>query len=117
MDHVDEHDQPELTAVERSLLRTGLNEWGGPANLTDAMAIAMGFADAADYFVQSDRLRDAIGAGTPLSRRDWTRALLATEIVFASDVVGSGYEWRTTTGLDDDGTLRVLRALQLKLVN
>lgn len=75
----------------------------------------MGFAGVQDLFAQSDRLIEAIEGRHPLSRWDWTRALLATEIVFASDVMGSGVEWPITTGLDDTQTLRTLRALQRKL--
>ncbi|MEU1542912.1 hypothetical protein [Actinacidiphila glaucinigra] len=38
------------------------------------------------------------------------------EIVFVSDLAGSGVEWPTTTGLSDEATIRVLRAIQRKLV-
>lgn len=55
-------------------------------------------------------------AGTPLSRTDWTRALLATEIVFMSNVIGSGWDWQTTTGFGDEETLRMLRSLQRHVV-
>ena len=34
----------ELTADERELLRHGLGQWGGPAELSDPMAVAMGVA-------------------------------------------------------------------------
>lgn len=106
---------PELTDAERYVLNRGLVEWGGPAHCTEAMAIAMGFQSVEDLFVQADRMIDALEQRRPLSRRDWTRALLATEIVFISDVLGSGPEWPTTTDLDDIETLHTLRGLQLKL--
>ena len=106
---------PELTDAERYVLNRGLVEWGGPAHCTEAMAIAMGFRSVGDLFVQAGRMIDALEQGCPLSRRDWTRALLATEIVFVSDVLGSGPEWPITTGLDDVETLRTLRGLQIKL--
>jgi hypothetical protein len=106
----------ELTAEERFLLSRGLAEWGGPAYCTDALAVAMGFDSVADLAVQSDRLLRSLDAREPLSRWDWTRVLLATEIVFVSDVVGSGVEWETTTGLADARSLEVLRDLQRKLV-
>ena len=64
---------------------------------------------ARELFEQSHRLRAALGARRPLSRWDWTRTLLAIEIVFASDVVGSGVEWAVTTGLDDMRTPQILR--------
>jgi len=40
--------------------------------------------------------------------------LLATEIVFVSDLAGSGVEWQTTTGRDDETTIRTLRVIQRK---
>ena len=106
----------ELTDDERWLLNRGLVEWGGPAACTDAMATAMGFGSVRDLFDESERLLEALRTRRPLSRWDWTRTLLATEIVFASDVVGSGVEWTITTGLDDVRTLQALRELQRKLV-
>jgi hypothetical protein len=106
----------ELTDEERFLLNRGLAEWGGPAYCTDALAVAMGFDSVADLAVQRDRLLRSLDTGAALSRWDWTRILFATEIVFASDVVGSGVEWPTTTGLSDAGSLEVLRGLQRKLV-
>ncbi|GAA1360215.1 hypothetical protein [Catellatospora chokoriensis] len=105
----------DLTEAERHLLVRGFGEWGGPAHATDALAVAMGFQAVADMYQQTDRLRAAIKAGHPLSRQDWRRSLLATEIVFASDIFGSGYEWSTTTGLSDEETMRTLRRLQHKL--
>jgi hypothetical protein len=77
----------------------------------------MGFDSVADLAVQQRRLLRQLNAGVPMSRWDWTRTLLATEIVFVSDVVGSGVEWPTTTGLDDTRSLEVLRGLPRKLVS
>lgn len=41
--------------------------------------------------------------------------MLAIEIVFVSDVVGSGLDWRFTSGLSDAKTIEILRSLQRKL--
>jgi hypothetical protein len=106
----------DLSDGERRVLDRGLAEWGGPAACTDALAVAMGFEGVADLAVQWRRLLDALKARAPLSRWDWTRILFATEIVFVSDVVGSGVEWTITTGLDDAETVGILRDLQRKLV-
>jgi hypothetical protein len=106
----------DLTDEERYVLNRGLVEWGGPARCTDAMAVAMGFASVQDLFDQSDRLLEALDARAPLSRWDWTRTLLATEIVFISNVVGSGPLWPDTTDLDDLRTFRVIRQVQEKLL-
>ena len=107
----------ELTDEERFVLKRGLLEWGGPAHCTDAMAVAMGFASVRDLFDESHRILDDLAAKRPLSRLDWTRTLLATEIAFASDVMGSGVEWPVTTGLEDWRTLQHLRQLQRKLIH
>jgi hypothetical protein len=114
MDHSEPIDV-ELTADELRLLTAGLVEWGGPARCTEPLARAMGFTDVEDLFRQSDRLTATLRDAQPLSRRDWTRALLATEIVFASDVVGSGWDWHSTVGWSDEKTIHVLRQLQRKL--
>jgi hypothetical protein len=105
----------ELTGEERFMLDRGLVEWGGPARCTDAMAVAMGFADVQDLFAQADRIVGELDAARLLSRWDWSRTLLATEIVFASNVMGSGADWTDTTGLDDARSIQVLRSLQRKL--
>jgi hypothetical protein len=104
-----------LTDDEKSLLRAGLHEWGGPAKCTEKFALAMGFKSVIDLFDESDDLASSIESEKPLSQRDWTRALIATEIAFASDTIGSGVDWETTTGLDDENTIRCLRQLQRKL--
>jgi hypothetical protein len=106
----------ELTDYERRVLQQGLFQWGGPARLKDPLAIAMGFANKADFFAVAKELQTRLEQEAPLRRSDWKRVLLATEIVFMSDVVGAGYEWETVTGLDDDETLRTLRSLQVRLI-
>ncbi|QBS46279.1 hypothetical protein DMB37_29090 [Nocardia sp. CS682] len=105
----------DLSEDERELLRCGLSEWGGPANCTDALAVAMGFQTVADLFQEGRRLRTALIAEEPLTARDWRRTLVATEFVFASDVFGSGQDWSITTGLSDETTVKTLRRVQRKL--
>ncbi len=104
-----------LSGAERRVLSRGLMEWGGPAHCTGAMAVAMGFSSVPSLLAEGRQIASVLESGRPLTRRDWTRALLATEIVFISDVLGSGTEWPTTTGLDDAGTLQSLRSIQRKL--
>lgn len=53
--------------------------------------------------------------GKPLMREDWRRTLLATEIVFVSDIVGASADWPVTTGLSDRETLTVLRTIRKKI--
>ncbi|MEV4039124.1 hypothetical protein [Streptomyces umbrinus] len=104
-----------LTAGEIAWLRRALLEWGGPARCSDELAIGMGFEGVQDLLDQCGRLRAALGDGIPIAPIDWARVLLAAEIVFVSDLAGSGYEWSTTTGFSDESSIRTLRAIQLKL--
>jgi hypothetical protein len=104
-----------LTDEERAILRAGLY-WRGPAYCTEEFAQAMGFRGIQDLFDEGDRIRTAIAQGLSLSRTDWTRALLATEIVFMSNIIGSGLAWPSITGFSDTSTLELLRGLQRKIV-
>lgn len=105
----------ELDKDERDLLSAGLLQWGGPARPTEQLAIAMGFAGLDAFRVDRGRLRTAIDNGEPLSRQDWQRVLLATEVVFASDVYGAGLDWWSVTSISDVDTISRLRGLQRKL--
>ncbi|MGN6608640.1 MAG: hypothetical protein ACTHMS_16725 [Jatrophihabitans sp.] len=105
----------DLSEVERAVLRAGLIEWGGPARITEEFAVALGFIDQADLFRQAERIIAALNADQPLSPLDWARTVLATEVVFVSNLVGSGREWSITTGLPDADTIRILREVQRKL--
>ncbi|WP_440709872.1 hypothetical protein [Herbiconiux sp. YIM B11900] len=79
------------------------------------MAVALGFGSSDALLREGGQLAKLIVAGAPLSRADWTRALLATEIVFVSNIVGSGIDWSITTGFTDDETIEALRRIQRKL--
>ncbi|MFC4049394.1 hypothetical protein ACFOY4_06850 [Actinomadura syzygii] len=100
---------------EVGLLRRALLEWGGPAHCSDELAVGMGFDGVDDLLDQCHRIRGALERDEPMSSLDWARALLATEIVFVSDVAGSGYQWATTTGYTDEFTIRLIRSIQRKL--
>ena len=104
-----------LTAEERKFLLRGLGEWGGPARCTDQLAIGMGFEGLDQFHGDVERLREALKAGEPLSVEDWRRVLLATEVVFVSDVVGSGLDWSMTTGISDSESISLLRSIQRKM--
>lgn len=104
----------ELTDGERSMLRSGINEWGGPAAATDELALAMGFADRDDLHDHSARLWEAVKLASPMEALDWARVLVMTEFVFASDVFGSGRDWSITSGIPDDESIATLRSLQRK---
>ncbi|WP_433277622.1 hypothetical protein ACQPZA_01270 [Pseudonocardia xinjiangensis] len=76
----------------------------------------MGFVSKEDLWRgEGRRLREALDHGEPLTRPQWWKALLATEIVFSSTVVGAGWDWTITTGLPDEETIKLLREVQRKL--
>ena len=65
------------------MLTYGLLDWRGPLTCTDALARAMGFGGVDDLESEADRIGTSIYEGTALTARDWTRALIATQIAFA----------------------------------
>lgn len=75
----------------------------------------MGFQDQADLFNDGDRLIAMLETSDPMTPLDWARTILATEIVFASNLVGSGRDWSITTGFSDSETLASLREIQGKV--
>ncbi|MGJ7440506.1 hypothetical protein [Aquipuribacter sp. MA13-6] len=104
-----------LAADELTFLRAALLDWGGPARPNDALALAMGFSAAGRVSGEAWELWERIDSTSALTVADWRRTLLAAEIVFVSDVYGSGLDWPITTGLDDAESIEVLRRLQLKM--
>src|SRR5689334_20975001 len=104
----------DLTWDERAVLACGLIEWGGPASGTNEIARVLGFADLGSLYKDGGAIASALRAGHPLTALDWRRALMATELVFASDLVGSGIDWSSTTGFDDEQTITILRSTQRK---
>jgi hypothetical protein len=73
------------------------------------MALAMGFSSVDDVLTHGDVLREWIVSATPMRRFDWLRALLLTEIVFASNAIGSGLDWPITSGISDHESIALLR--------
>ncbi|MCC2313586.1 hypothetical protein [Cellulomonas xiejunii] len=104
-----------LEDLERRLLRAAMLDWGGPARPTDGLAVAMGFSSAERMPAEAWQLWTRIEAGERLGPSDWMQVLLAAEIVIVSDVVGSGMDWSTTSGISDAESVAVLRGLQRKL--
>jgi hypothetical protein len=105
-----------LTEREVTVLSYGLLEWGGSAQPTDAFAIAMGFESRLDLLETGHRMLDDIRAGKPMTHLDWTRALLATELVFISNMLGAALDWTALTHLSGEVTLETIRLLQSHLV-
>jgi hypothetical protein len=105
----------DLSDDERTMLIDGLIGWEGPGHGTDSLAVAMGFADLDDLATEGERIARAIGTGDALPVRDWTRALVAAEFAFASDLLGTGSEWTVINGGTDAEWIDVLRRLQRRL--
>jgi len=105
----------ELDPDEAGMLISGLSDWSGPAYGSEALAIAMGFRNMDDLIEQAQRLIDDIRFRRPMTVRDWTRALVATEFAFTSSVLGSGDEWAGMRDEDDADGIRILRRLQSKV--
>lgn len=106
--------QMDLSETERSLLMNGINQWAGPASVTDELAVAMGFMGRDDLHVERVRLYESLKSQSPLEAMDWARVLVMTEFVFASNVFGAGLDWKTVTGFADIETIQSLRILQRK---
>lgn len=105
----------ELTDDERGMLVSGLRDWDGPAHGTDSLAVAMGFHSLEDLQAGGARIADAIASGQAISVRDWTRAMVATEFAFASELLGTGDEWTVINARSDAYWVAVLRRLQSKV--
>ncbi len=113
---VDELIGVELSAELRRLLREGLHQIGGPTRPTDALARVMGFDDVTSMYVEAGRIRASLLAGEPMTRLDWRRALVTTEIAFASSYYGAAMEWEDLAPWNDQQTIGLLRELQYALV-
>jgi hypothetical protein len=104
----------DLTDDERRLLLAGLMEYGGPGAGARVLAPLVGTKNTDAFFQLTDRLSAAIKNGQPLSGLDWARAVLLTEICWASDILGAASEFGAN--LPDERALPALRSLQRKPV-
>lgn len=104
-----------LLREEVNLLARALLEWGGPARCSNELAIAMGFSGLRDLLSECRRFRVALKGNDPLPPVDWARILLASEIVFVSDIIGTGFGWSAATGISDESAIQSLRCIQRKM--
>lgn len=105
-----------LSVEETEFLIRGFGEWSGPARCTNILAQAIGFESKLDMFDSYEMFSREILESGNLMASDWIRLLLAVEIVFASDVVGSGHDWKYTTGWSDADSIKMLRSIQRKIL-
>ena len=106
----------DLTQEERATLSAALIDWAEPAAPTDEIARLLGFADVQALWDAGRRIANDLRSGEALTPTDWRRALFATDLVFASDLVGSGLDWSSTSGFADERTIQLLRSIQRKLL-
>jgi hypothetical protein len=106
----------EFTPEELELIRWGLEVWNGPGRPSAAQIQAFGFTDARCLVDAAAALWHALRDATGLTPSDWSRLLELVEIGFISDVQGAGVEWYGTTGITDVDAIRLLRAVQMKLL-
>lgn len=104
-----------LSPLERELLRLGVLEWERSEGNRDVVARLLEFDDRSALRSDVQRLAASIGSGSPMSRRDCRRLLLATELAFASETLGWSRDWSADTGFTDRDTITVLRGIQEKL--
>lgn len=63
--------------------------------------------------VDIHRLARALGRKEPLSKLDWARTVFLTEVSWASNLVGSGLDFKTN--FHDDEAAPLLRSIQWKI--
>src|ERR1700712_359914 len=105
----------DLSERERLFLSQGLTTWGGPARCSEELAVAMGFSSVANLFDEGARLSDALLAGEPLSRFDWERTLMATQIVISCTLFGAQPDWPIVTPFREAETRQLLAVIRPKL--
>jgi hypothetical protein len=110
---------PELVAIdldddERELMVQGLNEYFKSAKIGIPFLVLLFRVSGAEEFQALVwRLLEAVDNKEPLTPFDWSRALLLTEISWASDLVGSGIEFAKIRS--DEVVLPLLRSIQYQV--
>jgi hypothetical protein len=103
----------DLTDDERVLLVQGLNEYGGPGRGAPLLRPLVGLSSVGEFYYLIDRLKAAVKSDDLLSDLDWARALVLTEISWASDLLGAGIDF--SSNIRDEKAVVVLRGLQRKI--
>jgi hypothetical protein len=111
--------EPELVAIdldddERELMVQGLNEYFRSAKSgIPFIVLLFRLSGVEEFQALVWRLLEAVDNKEPLSAFDWSRALLLTEIAWASDLVGSGIEFAKIRS--DEEVMPLLRSIQYHL--
>jgi hypothetical protein len=106
----------DLTDDERLLMVLALNEYFGAAQRGWPLLIPLlGLSSTDEFRALLHQLMEAIEDKKPLSDLDWARALLLTEIGWASQVLGAGIDF--ATNVRDEKAAPLLRSIQYKVSN
>jgi hypothetical protein len=106
----------DLTDDERMLMILGLNEYFGAAQRGWPLLVPLlGLTTTHEFRALLHRLMESIEHKKPLSDLDWVRALLLTEICWASQVLGAGIDF--ATNVRDEKAAPLLRSIQRKVSN
>lgn len=104
----------DLTDDERMLMILGLNEYFGAAQQGWQLLIPLvGLSTTDEFRALLHQLMEAIENKKSLSELDWARALLLTEISWASQVLGAGIDF--ATNVRDEKAAPLLRSIQRKV--
>jgi hypothetical protein len=103
----------DLTDDERQFMFYGLGEWLGPARGARLLLPVFGMSTTDEFYDMVTRLTEAMRAAEPLSDLDWARALLLTEISWASQLLGAGVDF--ATNVRDEIAIGLLRSIQYKI--
>ncbi|MGO9506950.1 MAG: hypothetical protein ACLPXZ_06240 [Mycobacterium sp.] len=112
--------EPELVAIdldddERELLVQALNEYFKSAKSgVPFLVLLFRVFGTEEFQALVWRLSEAVDNKEPLSPFDWSRALLLTEIAWASDLVGAGIEFAKIRS--DEEVMPLLRSIQYQVV-
>ncbi|SDD15675.1 hypothetical protein [Glycomyces harbinensis] len=102
---------------EREFFARALEESSGPAHISNALAAFIGFADADSMVKRCEELANQVRQYDRIDETDLARSQLACEILFSSDIHGSGLDWEATSGFDDRDAIQLLRQIQVKMLN
>ncbi|OBK43305.1 hypothetical protein [Mycobacterium kubicae] len=105
----------DLTDDERALMLHGLNQYFGSAErAVPLLCPILGVIEYDEFDSLARRLYEAIRERAPLSDLDWARAVVLTEISWASDLVGAASAFATI--VPDEVAIQLLRDIQREVM-
>jgi hypothetical protein len=84
-----------LNREEVEFMVVGFGQWFGPVRPEAVSAQLVGYGTTDEMADGISRLRDALRAGAALSRRDWKRVLIATELILGAMPSAQGSNGRS----------------------